>query len=111
LTKENLAITDGPISLKVGTYIANCTQAGACNYQTSSSLLTVVSLTSDLAASTITIAGMGFTGFPTSTPMFRYAGVNADSVALNSDLQAVATFNKGIPLTSGTLGVRGYLWF
>ena len=71
----------------------------------------MVSLTSDLAASTITIAGTGFTGFSTSTPMFKYVGVNADSVALNSDLQAVATFSKGIPLTSGTLGVRGYLWF
>lgn len=111
LTKENLVISDGPLSLRVGDYIANCTSDTACNYQTSSTLLTVVSLTKDLATSTITIAGTGFTGFISSTPMFKYAGVNADSVALNSDMEAIATFSKGIPLTSGTLGVRGYLCF
>ena len=40
-----------------------------------------------------------------------FAGVLADSVALSSEMQAVATFSKGIPLISGTVPVRGYLWF
>jgi hypothetical protein len=71
----------------------------------------VTSLTLDPATSSITITGTGFTGFFSSLPHFSYSGVIADSVTLNSDLQAVATFTKGIPLTSGTLGVRGYLWF
>jgi hypothetical protein len=71
----------------------------------------VTSLTLDPATSSITITGTGFTGFSSSLPHFSYSGVIADSVTLNSDMQAVATFTKGIPLTSGSLGVRGYLWF
>jgi IPT/TIG domain len=102
LTKVNLTIADGPLSLKQGTNISACQgQTGDCNYQTSTSLVSVstISKASDTA---ITIAGAGFSGFTSFSPLFRFAGIYADSVIVNSDTSATATFNNGVPLTLST---------
>jgi hypothetical protein len=43
--------------------------------------------------------------------MFIFAGIYADSVTVNSDTSATATFNNGIPLTLATQPSRGSLIF
>ena len=113
LTKEGMAIVDGPLSLRVGTSTYTCTgvAANSCNYQTSSTLVTVsaISKTSDTI---ISITGSGFSAYSgSSSPFFKFASIKADSVSVASDTSATATFNNGIPLTSGTVGVKGQLYF
>lgn len=113
LTKENLAVADGPLSLKVGTTVYSCTgsTANSCNYQTSSTLVTVsaISKTSD---TTISITGAGFSAYTaSSSPFFKFASIKADSVSVASDTSATATFTNGVPLTSGITGVKGQLYF
>jgi hypothetical protein len=113
LTKEGLTVTDGPLSLKVGSSVYACTGASAnsCNYQTSSTLVTVSAI-SKSSDTTIDITGTGFSAYSaSSSPFFRFAGIKADSVSVASDTSATATFTNGIPLTSGATGVKAQLYF
>lgn len=113
MTKEGVAITNGALSLKVGTSTYGCTgtTANSCDYQTSSTLVTVSAI-SVSSATTIAITGAGFSAYSsTSSPNFKFASIKADSVSVSSDTSATATFNNGIPLTNGTVGVKGQLYF
>ena len=110
LTKENL-IVDSDLQLKVGSSIYPCQgQNGECNFKTSDSLITVNSL-AKLTSDTVTITGTGFSGLSGFSPKFRFVSIFADSVTVTSDTEAVATFNKGVPLTLSTPLQRGFLLF
>jgi len=74
--------------------------------------LVTVSAIAKASDTTITITGAGFSAYTgSSSPLFRFASIKADSVSVASDTSATATFNNGIPLTSGTAGVKGQLYF
>ena len=105
-------ITDKPLSLKVGTTIFACSGVNSeCNYQTSATLLTVTTLTKSADSTTVTIVGTNFTAHSVGfTGKFKFGGLMADSVTVNSDTEAVATFTNGIPLTAA-VAQRGYLYF
>ena len=112
LTKEKIAVADGPLSLKVGTTIYACSGVNSeCNYQTSASFITVTDLRMSADLKTVTIVGTNLSAYAADfTGKFRFAGLMADSVTVNSDTEAVATFTNGIPLTTAT-AQRGYLYF
>jgi hypothetical protein len=112
LTKERVAVADGALSLRVGTTVFACSGVNSeCNYQTSASLLTVTTLTKSADLTTVTIEGTNFTAHSVDfTGKFRFGGLMADSVTVNSDTEAVATFTNGIPLTAA-VAQRGFLYF
>lgn len=59
----------------------------------------------------VTIKGTNLSAYGADfTGKFRFAGLMADSVTVNSDTEAVATFINGIPLTTA-VAQRGYLYF
>jgi len=71
----------------------------------------VTSLTNSDDLTAVTIVGTNFTAHSIGfTGKFKFGGLMADSVIVNSDTEAVATFTNGIPLT-GAVAQRGYLYF
>ena len=111
MTKENVAFALGSISLKVAGVVYACQGASAnsCDYQSSDTLLTVSALAS--SANTIELTGTGFSSYSTWTSNFLLASILANSVVINSDTSATATFNNGIPLTNGASEVKGKFYF
>jgi len=71
----------------------------------------VTSLTSSPDLTTVTILGTNFTAHSVGfTGNFRFGGLLADSVTVNSDTEAIASFTLGIPLTAA-VAQRGHLYF
>lgn len=110
-TKENLAVPAGSsLKLKINGNITECTGLnGECDYQTSATLATVTSITSDSDLKTVNINGAGFSTFSGYSAHFKYLSVSADSVQVVNDFLVTAYFNNGIPLTS--VATSGYLYF